>query len=277
MNWHYANDGKQFGPVSDSELAQLALTGVIKDDTLLWRDGLPGWQPYRELKASLAPAPLVPPMVLSAGGPAGAVSPGANEVVCNECQKWFSKDNAISYGTVWVCATCKPIFIQKLKEGAPGPAAVLPGAVPQEYAGFWIRFAARFIDGLIEGVVLGIPMVVLFFAAMGGMQPRGGQPSPNQLAAQGLMQAASLLFSVAYNTFFIGRYGATPGKMAVGVKVVTPEGDKVTYGRAFGRAWADRLSSILCLFFAFPYLMVVFDDQKRALHDHMCSTRVVYK
>jgi uncharacterized RDD family membrane protein YckC len=197
-------------------------------------------------------------------------------VVCAECHQVFSRENAISYGTVWVCAACKPVFIQKLKEGAPALTGTSPGEVPLAYAGFWIRFAARFIDGLIEGVVLGIPMFLIFFSAMGGLTPRA-QPNASQMVAQVFMQLASLLFSVAYNTFFIGRFGATPGKMAVGVKVVTPEGGPVSYMRAFGRAWADRLSSLLCVFFAFPYLMLVFDAQKRALHDHMCNTRVVYK
>jgi hypothetical protein len=42
----------------------------------------------------------------------------------------FTRDNAIQYGTAWVCAACKPVFLQKLREGAAptGSPIGLPGA-----------------------------------------------------------------------------------------------------------------------------------------------------
>ena len=64
------------------------------------------------------------------------------------------------------------------------------------------------------------------------------------------------------------------GKMAVGIKVTTPEGQPISYLRAFGRAWAEQLSGLIC---NIGYIIAAFDDQKRALHDHICNTRVSYK
>ena len=266
MTWYYANEGKQFGPVSEAELAQLARGGIVRNETLVWREGMTGWQPYTQVNPAVT-AVSAPP------APAIASVPGEGQVVCTECRQLFSRDNAINYGTVWVCAACKPVFVQKLKEGASGPVVTPGGEVVLRYAGFWIRFCARFIDGLIEGVVIGIPTLVIILYSAGGFTP-GNQPTAAQFAVQALAQAVSLLFSVAFNTFFIGRFGATPGKMAVGLKVVTPEGGNVSYMRAFGRAWADRLSGIICLI---GFIIAAFDDQKRALHDHMCNTRVIYK
>jgi len=49
---------------------------------------------------------------------------------------------------------------------------------------------------------------------------------------------------------------------------------KVTYLRAFARHFAEFLSGIIL---GIGYLMVAFDREKRALHDHICNTRVIKK
>lgn len=123
MNWYYAAGGQQQGPVDDAQLDALIQSGAITQDTLIWREGMASWQPLRQARptvgggsASLAPPVAAPPV---AGGTAAS-----GEVVCAECGKLFTRDNAIQYGTAWVCATCKPVFLQKLREGAA------PGASP---------------------------------------------------------------------------------------------------------------------------------------------------
>ena len=75
-----------------------------------------------------------------------------------------------------------------------------------------------------------------------------------------------------YETWFVGRWGATPGKMACGMKVVRADGSKVTYLRAFGRYWGKALSRLT---FMIGYVIALFDQEKRALHDWICDTRVV--
>jgi uncharacterized RDD family membrane protein YckC len=72
----------------------------------------------------------------------------------------------------------------------------------------------------------------------------------------------------------LGRFGATLGKMACGLQVVTPYIDKITYMRALGRFFAEMVSYIIL---GIGYIMAAFDDEKRALHDRICSTRVVKK
>jgi uncharacterized RDD family membrane protein YckC len=72
--------------------------------------------------------------------------------------------------------------------------------------------------------------------------------------------------------FFVGKYGATPGKMACRLKIVESEGGKVTYARAVGRHFAKYISMIT-LYIGF--LMAAFDEQKRSLHDRICDTRVI--
>jgi len=82
------------------------------------------------------------------------------------------------------------------------------------------------------------------------------------------------MIGVTYATFFIGKYAATPGKMACKLKVVTSDGGQVSYARAFGRYFAEFLSAII---FFIGYIMAAFDEEKRALHDRICDTRVIKK
>ena len=83
-----------------------------------------------------------------------------------------------------------------------------------------------------------------------------------------------MTIAVGYETLMIGKYGATLGKMAAKVRVVTAEGGKVSYARALGRYFSKILSGMIC---AIGYIMAAFDEEKRALHDRICNTRVVLK
>ncbi len=170
---------------------------------------------------------------------------------CSECGREFGEDALIVFGDSMVCAECKPFFVQKLKEGVNVAGELV-------YAGFWIRVGAKIIDWVIGAVVSS----GFGFAAglIGGIQAH--------LTANILTWG----FAVAYPTFFLGKYGATPGKMACGLKVIRPDGEALRYGRALGRFFGEFLSAvILCI----GYLMVAFDKEKRALHDRVCDTRVV--
>jgi uncharacterized RDD family membrane protein YckC len=198
-----------------------------------------------------------------AGGAPSTVLAGS--IVCAECGNAFPQDEVIRFGDAWVCAACKPIFVQKLKEGA-----TVAGVM--EYAGFWIRFGASLLDGIILGVVNAIIRFVPLLALGIGAQKTG--------ARLGRFSAAVLLLAliqygvaITYEKFFVGKFGATPGKMACRLRVVTADGGRVGYGRAFGRYFAKLLSAItLCI----GYLMVAFDkEEHRGLHDRICNTRVI--
>ena len=75
-----------------------------------------------------------------------STSTGTGGIACCECGNTFPPDDMIHYGDAWVCGTCKPIFVQKLREGVG-----LKGML--EYAGFWIRLVAKFVDGLVLWLV----------------------------------------------------------------------------------------------------------------------------
>ena len=272
MKWYYAVGQQQQGPLDDAQFDALIAAGTITPETLVWREGQANWQPLRVARPGGATAPLgaVPPIPNMPGAASGAAAL-PRQVQCGECRAFFQREETIQYGSVNVCAACKPVFLQKLAEGASVGKGMLPDNL--EYAGLWIRFVAKFIDGIVALVVVGVPAIILIF--IGISNSGGGQQGRNMMIAmQALIQIGAILFGVAYNTFMVGKYGGTLGKLAVGIRVIQASGEPVSFLRAFGRACADILSSILCYI---GYIIAAFDAEKRTLHDHICSTRVIYK
>jgi uncharacterized RDD family membrane protein YckC len=250
MNWYYADGNTPVGPISEDEFHNLVKRKKIKAETLVWRSGMTEWQAYQEIKNQIATVRSKP----------AKLKEKTDDSRCSECGKAFSQKDMFAYGNSWVCAACKPDFVQKIKEGLPPEGAML-------YAGFWIRFWARMIDSFIVSV---IPLAVGFTAAF--MAFSGNSNLLESLVPY--LQPIMFVLVIGYETWFIGRFGATPGKMACKIKVVTADGGKVSYLRAFGRYFATFLSGIiLCI----GYIIAGFDKQKRTLHDHICSTRVIRK
>jgi hypothetical protein len=103
MTWYYVLDGQRMGPVTEAELGDLFRTGKINSDTLVWCEGMAEWQAFAKAR------PGVPPSTPS--NPATAQ--------CAECGRTYSIDELVSLNKSWVCAQCKPIFLQRMAEGAP--------------------------------------------------------------------------------------------------------------------------------------------------------------
>ncbi len=259
MNWYYVDQGQQTGPVNDAQFEELVRSGKIQPDTLVWHEGMAAWVPQREAGGGPPSAPGQP----TAGSP-GQASGETTEAVCAECGKIFPIQDMIRHGEVRICANCKPVFMQKLAEGAQLNTGGL------RYAGFWTRFAAVFLDGLILGAV---NMCISLIAGMSARQAIGVEPK-GALALQLVLMVIQLTIGISYETVLIGKYGATLGKMACKIMVVTADGGRVSYGRAFGRYFAKILSYMTCLI---GFIIAGFDEQKRALHDYICNTRVVFK
>ncbi len=136
------------------------------------------------------------------------------------------------------------------------------------FAGFWTRFGAVVIDGLILWVVnFAIGMV----AGLSATQAVGMR-SVERLVLQLVVLAIQLAINMGYECIMIGKFGATLGKMACKIKVVRADGSPVGYGLAIGRYFAKMLSGITC---GVGYIIAAFDDEKRALHDRICNTRVI--
>jgi uncharacterized RDD family membrane protein YckC len=200
-------------------------------------------------------------------------------LACTQCGRALAQSELVHIAGNWVCADCKPAFLSRVM--ASGAAGASPLA--WRYGGFWIRFGARFIDGLIFMVP------VAFFAALlipNLLRTRGQVPSaPNQaFAALGFLTVVLALFIAGgcYEILMLKYRSATLGKMACGLKVIRSDGRNLSWGVCFGRFFMwnvvtsgiPYLNSIIMLVSS---IMLGVDGEKRALHDRVCDTRVIYK
>jgi uncharacterized RDD family membrane protein YckC len=132
-----------------------------------------------------------------------------------------------------------------------------------EYAGFWQRAAAFLIDALIV-IVIVVPVMVLGFGVR--------RPSLDP-AAHSWDLAAFVAIAAAVIGFW--RYcGATPGKIALGLKIVdAASGQPATLGRLVLRFFGYFVSA-LPLYLGF--LWVAVDRRKQGWHDKIARTIVIH-
>ena len=132
------------------------------------------------------------------------------------------------------------------------PTLTAPITVTSARSGFWRRFGAALIDGLVIGVVRIILALIVGRNAAGGL---------------------ALIGSAVYFTYFHGTTGQTPGDAALSIRVVDVEtGGRISYGRALAR-WA--MSIVSALAFMIGYLWMIWDDEKQTWHDKVARTYVV--
>jgi uncharacterized RDD family membrane protein YckC len=253
MQWYYAVGDQRQGPVEQAEFERLVATGIIRDDTLVWRQGMAQWQPYSTVQASSAPR----------------VDDGTE--VCAVSGKRYPRREMINYEGKWISGEHRDAFFQRMREGIALPTdGAVPG--PYGYGGFWRRLVAFWLDGMIQGVVL----LPIYVAGAIAFAPTGRNPA-TELGGFMLFLGCWMIFAigvgVGYACFFTRKYDATPGKLALGLKVLRPNGDKLSVGRIIGRHFAHFVTSLVP--FAIGYIIAGFDDEKRALHDRIADTRVI--
>src|SRR5262245_25746503 len=146
----------------------------------------------------------------------------------------------------------------------PGPAAPPPpvwearpaGAAPVEYGGFWLRVVAYIIDGILLNIAFGIIAAVfgIFLIPKDFVEADAGQ----FMSAMGHLQLISLVVTWLYFTLMESSpRGATIGKMALGLRVVTGQGERLSFLRATGRFFAKFVSAVILMI---GFLMVAFTD-----------------
>jgi uncharacterized RDD family membrane protein YckC len=197
---------------------------------------------------------------------------------CSQCGRTFAHSDLVQIAGNWVCGNCKPAYLSRVM--ASGGAAASP--LGWHYGGFWIRFGARFIDGL----VLGVPLIILFALLMPNLIRTQGNLPNQAIAGIAAFSVTFFLFYfivvICYEVLFLRYRGATPGKMACGLRVVRSDGNSLGWGTSIGRfvMWNVVTSGIPYLNFILILIsgiMAGTDSEKRALHDRVCDTRVVYK
>jgi uncharacterized RDD family membrane protein YckC len=141
----------------------------------------------------------------------------------------------------------------------------------EKFASFWIRLGAHVIDNVLALALLSV--AALFFSmVIVAIYGSGAEEWAN--ANSNAIAGVELVLVIAYYAYFTaGPWQATPGKRILGIYVVRTNGRRVD--SAFGALrYLAYYVSALPLFLGF--LMVLWTDERKALHDMICGTRVVY-
>jgi uncharacterized RDD family membrane protein YckC len=134
---------------------------------------------------------------------------------------------------------------------APDSPSFGGGAITSERAGFWVRFGASLVDGILVGIV----SVVL------------------DLALKGPGSGIGFLLAIGYYVYCEGgERGQTIGKAALGIQVRSTSGGPLGYGRAFLR-YVGRIVSTIPLFLG--YFWMLWDSNKQTWHDKIAGSVVV--
>ncbi len=265
--WYYAEGNNKAGPVSQDQLNRLAADGTIGADTLIWRMGMTDWQPLSEVNMS---------------------SDSPNEWgKCGECGNDYAP-TPLTGSEEKFCENCK---LARSRQALP-ETRLKYGRLPN-------RFVAKIID-------------LLFMLAMAGMiEGLSRKIFPASYASNAVTPVfmitltLNMLLGVFYVTWFVGKFGATPGKMVLKLKISTPPGNKIGYLHAFGRycgeyiaglgimgflimtafwilgimlpanPWENSIAVAVLVTLGLVYAPAIFDAKRRTLYDRLCNTRVL--
>lgn len=192
----------------------------------------------------------------------------------------FSPDGKFYWdGTRWIPTDSPPAA------GYPAPSGY--GYAPQPaiaYGGFLIRFVAYLIDSLIIGVPMGILFFVLAIAGVlaSPASPSAAPPPPGGTSygafylnppAIGVFYLFVVIVAAAYFTYFWGTNGSTLGMSLFKLRVVDANsGQPIGIGRAVVRYIGLIVAAFPCWV---GLIWAAFDARAQGWHDKIASTVVL--
>jgi uncharacterized RDD family membrane protein YckC len=149
---------------------------------------------------------------------------------------------------------------------APPPAAV--NGTGSAYGGLVTRIVAFALDAaIIDAVAVLVGVVCALALSLFNL------PNDVQKLAVAAGGVAAIIWSVSYFTFFWSTTGQTPGNRVMSIEVRGAQGERLSLRRAFVRVLLLPLSVIP---FGAGLWLILVDRRRRALHDQIARTVVVY-
>lgn len=157
-----------------------------------------------------------------------------------------------------------------------------------KYAGFWLRFTALLLDGIViavasfifqsfvSGNVLTPPDLSEVLETVDDI-PRFLMSAAGTLMPIAISNSMFLLICILYWVVLTWKFGGTLGKMAVGIKVVREDLKPISFGGALVREFFVKQILYLILIFIswLGYLWVLWDKKKQGWHDKIARTLVI--
>ena len=197
---------------------------------------------------------------------------------------YCSKCGAAMADGVAFCSSCGQAF--STATTLPRAAMMSPpaiAAVPSlEYGGFWLRFLAYLIDGVVMSVGVVLILIPLIFltglgAFLSEIHPQEEWNDAGALLIIGvifLFATVSLAVTWLYHALMeSSEWQATVGKKALGLMVTDSTGRRVSFGRATGRHFAKIVTNMVPAFIG--YIMAGFTEKKQALHDMIAGCLIL--
>lgn len=322
MVWYYAEEDRQRGPLSDEEFQELVTKGRVRDETLIWKDGMESWQSFKDAREAglvdhISPAqplqsgPFIPPppagtppmgtstVITPPAGSPQMSGASANGSYCSQCSRGpLGIEDGVRLGNVVFCRQCdadmerhyqQKAMTQQPATGWATPAYGMIANGALTLASIFSRAAAKIIDNIICSVAIVLVMVTTSdLPGVGVTFQDFLEGSSDVISAMRPWILGSLIISVLYDTLLVGAFGATLGKMALGIRVVSGDGNRVTWNQAFIRGIAPVVLQLPALaapqsvlatlgqfVLIFGYVIAVADIERRTLYDRIAGTRVV--
>lgn len=127
------------------------------------------------------------------------------------------------------------------------------------YASFWRRLGAFFLDYILLAIPLSITISTFGFNKEEDLRP---------------VIIALVLGWIYFTLMESSIYQASLGKIAVGIKVTDMSGNKISWGRANARYWSKIISALITFF---GFIMAAFTEKSQGLHDIIAKTLVLKK
>jgi uncharacterized RDD family membrane protein YckC len=177
---------------------------------------------------------------------------------CIRCGRPFCESCLVQIRGGAYCADCKGEQVRDIQSGT------VQGEL--ELATVGRRFAALWLDSFIFGMIGAFVAVLLVMATADVTSDE----SPDALFF--LIMIGAVAVWIVYEGLLLQYRGQTLGKMALGIKVVTPDGNDIGVGQAWGRAVLRQV--FFSYFSLINYLPAVFTKQRTCIHDLIVKTRV---
>ena len=142
----------------------------------------------------------------------------------------------------------------------------------QKYVGFWARFAANFLDGILISIFVSPASIrVIYLLSKGKI--RSDWISESACVAIAFYSVLYILSQVILLVLWYKKQ-ASIGKMAISAKIVDARTGKApTKNQLIGRYFAYLLSFLPL---GLGFLWIAFDSKKQGWHDKLAGTAVIY-
>ncbi len=151
-------------------------------------------------------------------------------------------------------------------------AALLETKQEQKYVGFWARFAANFLDGILISIFVSPALIRIAYLLSRG-EITSGWISEEACVAIGICSGLYILAVIILLVLWIKKQ-ASIGKMAISTKIIDARtGGVPTKGQLIGRYFAYTLSFLPL---GLGFLWIAFDSKKQGWHDKLAGTAVIY-